>query len=359
MIPDNIKEQCIFTLARWEDISWAYKNTKATYYLINMKTENQKRYIGSTVNLSQRIFDHRRALCNNADKANKLLQEAFNSYGIEAFAVFVAKIESEDMVRMYEDYLLGVLPQEELYNKKLYTRKDIPNVSNDIREKFFSKFTLSHDGCWFGPRQYWIGKRNYNSHALAFVLMMRDKFPNYQIPYHKVLRHTCKNDTYSKCPCSNPDHMILGSFQENINDQKLNGSHSGQKVTEDQVHTMRADLREGRIRGYEDLLSIAESLQITVGHVQDILRNDVWFDELYVAPYRIPYKKVKNSVSKYYGVSKTKNAKPNTRMWTVYVNVKGKVRYGGSYFTEEEAALGYNKFILNNRLDYPLNYTEQ
>lgn len=64
-------------------------------------------------------------------------------------------------------------------------------------------------------------------------------------------------------------------------------------------------------------------------------------------------KKLKNSSSKYYGVSIHKIR--GKIFWMVGTKVNGKQIYIGQRRTEEEAAELYNQYIISNNLNYPIN----
>ncbi len=68
-------------------------------------------------------------------------------------------------------------------------------------------------------------------------------------------------------------------------------------------------------------------------------------------------KKSKNSSSKFFGVIKRK--KKNCIRWETGVRVLGKLNYIGIYNNEISAAKAYDKFIIENNLDNPLNFSEE
>lgn len=59
----------------------------------------------------------------------------------------------------------------------------------------------------------------------------------------------------------------------------------------------------------------------------------------------------KNRASSYINVSLRKD----NNMWVSRLLISGKRHYIGQFLTELEAALAYNRFIVDNRLDIPLN----
>jgi group I intron endonuclease len=65
--------------------------------------------------------------------------------------------------------------------------------------------------------------------------------------------------------------------------------------------------------------------------------------------------KRKNSSSKYFGVSKSKNR----NYWMVLVYYEGKKRYVGIYKTELEGARAYDDYIVSNNIPHALNFPER
>jgi len=57
----------------------------------------------------------------------------------------------------------------------------------------------------------------------------------------KVVRHSCNN-----CWCINPDHLVLGTHQDNMDDKMKSGNWKGgqpKKLTDEQVKNIRAETR--------------------------------------------------------------------------------------------------------------------
>ena len=69
-------------------------------------------------------------------------------------------------------------------------------------------------------------------------------------------------------------------------------------------------------------------------------------------------KKMSNALSRYYGVSPRKENGRIAR-WHVVIRINGVyVRVGKSYKTELEAAHAYDKYVIENNLDRPLNFPD-
>lgn len=124
--------------------------------------------------------------------------------------------------------------------------------------------------CWAGNngngyrRVKWNGKMIY-VHRLAYILTKGD-------PGTKMVRHTCDNRQ-----CVNPEHLILGTHQDNMDDRTerndyLKGSRHHQAVlTEDLIRSVRLRLKNG-----ESGRSIARDLGIGESHVSQIRHRLIW-----------------------------------------------------------------------------------
>jgi len=88
----------------------------------------------------------------------------------------------------------------------------------------------------------------------------------------KVVRHTCDNPS-----CVNPDHLVIGTQKENIQDalrrrRKQVGTQCGHsKLNEKQVRAIRAMRDEGNT-----WVSIAETLELKQHLVDDVLRGKTY-----------------------------------------------------------------------------------
>lgn len=96
-----------------------------------------------------------------------------------------------------------------------------------------------NSGCWL-----WLGAINkagygqirYNKKIINAHRYYYQKYNNITLPYNVVVRHKCDNRL-----CVNPDHMEIGSHQDNMNDMvKRNRSAKGENhgnniLTENEV----------------------------------------------------------------------------------------------------------------------------
>ena len=80
-----------------------YLNKKSGVYVIK-NTINNKIYIGSAVNIYQRIKDHIKCLKSNSHK-NSLLQNHFNKYGVSFYFEVLELCEKENLITV-EQFML-------------------------------------------------------------------------------------------------------------------------------------------------------------------------------------------------------------------------------------------------------------
>ena len=123
-------------------------------------------------------------------------------------------------------------------------RKEIPR---SFIERFHAKYKRVDGGCWLwqagkyakGYGMFSLGRfvdRRQHveyAHRIAYVLAKGD------IPQGRVVRHRC--DTPA---CVNPDHLLLGTQADNVNDAAVQGHYSGprpgnRKLTDAQVEYIR------------------------------------------------------------------------------------------------------------------------
>lgn len=91
----------------------------------------------------------------------------------------------------------------------------------NLFDRLFSKVIVRENGCWefLGARSYrGYGQirdssgRQTNAHRIAYDLCIGD------IPKGMLVLHTCDNP-----PCCNPEHLFLGTDQDNMDDMASKG----------------------------------------------------------------------------------------------------------------------------------------
>jgi hypothetical protein len=126
------------------------------------------------------------------------------------------------------------------------------NMCGDELSKKLKNVSINEHGCWewlkglnsngYGTI-YHNGKKQY-VHRLSYSLHVRTLRAN------EIILHSCDNPK-----CINPDHLISGTQQDNINDAKNKGRMArGERIskilTSEQVAEIRKMKAEGQKRGH-------------------------------------------------------------------------------------------------------------
>lgn len=88
------------------------------------------------------------------------------------------------------------------------------------KERLLSKIAISERGCWewTGSRDddgygwFWMHGVNLAAHRASWIIHYGE------IPAGKLVCHTCDNP-----PCINPNHLFVGTQQDNSTDSKVKG----------------------------------------------------------------------------------------------------------------------------------------
>ena len=131
----------------------------------------------------------------------------------------------------------------------------------------------SHKATRTGYPNLHRGGCTQNAHRYVYQLLKGE------IPSGQVVRHTCDNKL-----CINPDHLILGTQQENVNDymeRQYNVDEFKKKVKEvkgeDMAYKFKKDKREEIIEAYKNGMKvndIIKTLDISRGMLYNILRKE-------------------------------------------------------------------------------------
>jgi hypothetical protein len=120
-------------------------------------------------------------------------------------------------------------------------------IPQELKKKFFSR-TIKGPGCWTYTRSMcgpmFQGVRYY-PHRLSYMI---HKGP---IPRGLMVMHRCDNYYRPNPPCTNPDHLMLGTGAQNQADKFIKGrscfgeKHGCHKLTEAEVRSIDKALSRG------------------------------------------------------------------------------------------------------------------
>ena|SRR5882724_683350 len=141
-------------------------------------------------------------------------------------------------------------------------------------ERFYEKISVDASGCWMwhgawsGPygMLLFLGKMR-GAHVVSYLLHCGE------IPDGIQVLHTC-----DKGRCVNPEHLFLGTQQDNMNDKvvkgrQAEGEDNGRAVlTENEVLEIRRLLAEGSLRQYE----IANRFDVDPKTITNIKHRRQW-----------------------------------------------------------------------------------
>lgn len=120
-----------------------YKKVSGIYEIRNLK--NNKVYIGSAINLKNRLATHKRLLLTNKH-FNTHLQSSFNKHGIELFGFKIIELCSIECLLDREDYWIAeysAANKQFGYNKRLKAENNLGLTFSDETKR---KLSLSHIG---------------------------------------------------------------------------------------------------------------------------------------------------------------------------------------------------------------------
>jgi len=149
-------------------------------------------------------------------------------------------------------------------------REKEKNQLKEVESRLLKRRDVDPDtGCWhyigattgngYGYISY-VGSPHY-THRVSAAL-----FLSFDLGSHLYVLHTCDTPT-----CFNPDHLFVGTAQDNALDAVAKGRKTGKKLTRDQVVKIKYLLRDGHTHR-----SIGEDYGVTTACIGQIAREETW-----------------------------------------------------------------------------------
>jgi len=139
--------------------------------------------------------------------------------------------------------------------------------------RFFSKIKKTNN-CWLWIASKRQGKRamGYGQFETGYAHRASWEIHNGKIPSGMLILHKCDNP-----PCVNPDHLFLGTYQDNENDKKIKSRQArGCAIGSSKYN-------EIDILGVKLLLALKHNqsklsrlLGISQSHISRISKNETW-----------------------------------------------------------------------------------
>lgn len=140
-----------------------------------------------------------------------------------------------------------------------------------LEERLFGRAKVSESGCWewqnakfkHGYGKIGVNGRADYTHRVAYRLVKG------QIPDKMLVMHTCDNKI-----CINPDHLTIGSCQDNVDDMIAKGraGRGCSKLTIEKAREIRLLYATGQYTQNE----LGEKFGVTFGNISCIVLNKSW-----------------------------------------------------------------------------------
>lgn len=168
-----------------------------------------KIYIGSSVDIIQRIKNHISAL-KTSTHYNKKLQTDFNLSETNFYFGLMKECTEEELLEE-ESKIMNKYSKQCLYNT--WNLNNLEDIKKFLDKANCNNYTIDSNGCWNYNN---ISKDGYGRLQVSIdgitksLIAHRVMYYKYNNSYPSLIRHKCDNKK-----CVNPDHLIEGSVKEN------------------------------------------------------------------------------------------------------------------------------------------------
>jgi hypothetical protein len=145
-------------------------------------------------------------------------------------------------------------------------------------KRIFDTINYEENNCWL-----WTGYVNRNGYGMTsfdkkqHVLVHRLIFECYNGPIRKedIIRHRCNNP-----PCCNPDHLLLGTVQDNVDDRvRENRSAVGSKnnraiLSEEDIYQILSGIESDEYISIRQIVNLYPI--ITRKAIESLLNGKTW-----------------------------------------------------------------------------------
>ena len=137
-----------------------------------------------------------------------------------------------------------------------------------VLDRFMDKVELVDTGCYEwtagccggGYGVFFIDRVSYRAHRIAWELLVGD------IPEGKWVLHDCDNPK-----CVNPDHLYIGSHQDNVDDMVRRG-RTVAKLTRQEVDEIRYKYASGLCSA----INLGDEYGVHRNQIHRIIRRERW-----------------------------------------------------------------------------------
>lgn len=143
--------------------------------------------------------------------------------------------------------------------------------------EFFWKNVVKQDGCWgwLGPTDKGYGLMRTSATGGARSYASRFSYILHNGPIHRgqLVCHRCDNP-----PCTNPEHLYVGSYKDNKQDSVRAGTHArGETDGNSKLTTLAVrDIRASYANGTADQAALATRYGVNQATISSVLKRKTW-----------------------------------------------------------------------------------